>query len=65
MPYRIAIVDDRPQNLVSLSEKIVFSGEVIVLFTAQRIHGKAEIIRARSASTGGADGHRHAGDEWH
>jgi DNA-binding NarL/FixJ family response regulator len=35
MPYRIAIVDDRPQNLVSLSEKIVFSGEVNVLFTAQ------------------------------
>jgi DNA-binding NarL/FixJ family response regulator len=35
MPYRIAIVDDRPQNLISLSEKIVFSGEVNVLFTAQ------------------------------
>jgi DNA-binding NarL/FixJ family response regulator len=35
MPYRIAIVDDRPQNLTSLSEKIVFSGEVTVLFTAQ------------------------------
>ncbi|CAN5888886.1 response regulator transcription factor [soil metagenome] len=35
MAYRIAIVDDRPQNLTSLSEKIVFSGEVNVLFTAQ------------------------------
>lgn len=35
MSYRIAIVDDRPQNLTSLSEKIVFSGEVNVLFTAQ------------------------------
>lgn len=35
MSYKIAIVDDRPQNLVSLSEKIVFSGEVNVLFTAQ------------------------------
>ncbi len=35
MPYRIAIVDDRPQNIISLSEKIVFSGEVNILFTAQ------------------------------
>jgi DNA-binding NarL/FixJ family response regulator len=35
MSYRIAIVDDRPQNISSLSEKIVFSGEVTVLFTAQ------------------------------
>ncbi len=35
MPYKIAIVDDRPQNISSLSEKIVFSGEVTILFTAQ------------------------------
>ncbi|CAN5360569.1 response regulator transcription factor [soil metagenome] len=35
MTYRIAIVDDRPQNISSLSEKITFSGEVNILFTAQ------------------------------
>lgn len=35
MPYTIAIVDDRQQNLVSLSEKITFSGQVKILFTAQ------------------------------
>jgi DNA-binding NarL/FixJ family response regulator len=34
MSYRIAIVDDRPQNLASLSEKIDFSGEVEICFTA-------------------------------
>jgi DNA-binding NarL/FixJ family response regulator len=34
MGYRIAIVDDRSQNITSLSEKIVFSGEVEIVFTA-------------------------------
>jgi DNA-binding NarL/FixJ family response regulator len=33
--HRIAIVDDRPQNLSSLSEKIVFSGEVEIIFLAR------------------------------
>lgn len=34
MPYRITIVDDRVQNIHSLSEKIDFSGEVEIVFTA-------------------------------
>lgn len=34
MRYRIAIVDDRLQNITSLSEKIDFSGEVEIVFTA-------------------------------
>ncbi len=35
MIYRIAIVDDRRQNIISLSEKINYSGEVEIVFTAQ------------------------------
>lgn len=35
MNYRIAIVDDRRQNIISLSEKINYSGEVEIVFTAQ------------------------------
>lgn len=35
MNYKIAIVDDRRQNIISLSEKINYSGEVEIVFTAQ------------------------------
>src|SRR3954471_13208315 len=35
MAYRIAIVDDRPQNRISLSEKINYSGEVEIVFMAR------------------------------
>jgi DNA-binding NarL/FixJ family response regulator len=35
MAYRIAIVDDKKQNLVSLSEKIVYSGEMEIVFMAR------------------------------
>jgi len=34
MVYKIAIVDDKSQNLVSLSQKINYSGEVEVVFLA-------------------------------
>jgi len=35
MACRIAIVDDKKQNLLSLSEKIVYSGEVEIVFMAR------------------------------
>jgi DNA-binding NarL/FixJ family response regulator len=35
MGYRIAIVDDKAQNRISLSEKINFSGEVEIVFMAR------------------------------
>ncbi|MCW3122406.1 MAG: DNA-binding response regulator [Flavipsychrobacter sp.] len=35
MAYRIAIVDDRSQNRISLSEKINYSGEVEIVFMAR------------------------------
>lgn len=35
MPYRIAIVDDKSQNRISLSEKINYSGEVEIVFMAR------------------------------
>ncbi len=35
MAYKIAIVDDRPQNRISLSEKINYSGEVEVVMQAR------------------------------
>jgi DNA-binding NarL/FixJ family response regulator len=34
MVYRIAIVDDKSQNRVSLSEKITYSGEIDIVFMA-------------------------------
>lgn len=34
MMYRIAIVDDRPQNRISLAEKINYSGEMEIMFMA-------------------------------
>ncbi len=35
MRYRIAIVDDKSQNRISLSEKITYSGEVEIVFMAR------------------------------
>ncbi len=35
MAYRIAIVDDKSQNRISLSEKINYSGEVEIVFMAR------------------------------
>jgi DNA-binding NarL/FixJ family response regulator len=35
MAYKIAIVDDRSQNRISLSEKINYSGEVEIVFMAR------------------------------
>lgn len=35
MSYRIAIVDDRAQNRISLSEKINFSGDMEIVFIAR------------------------------
>lgn len=35
MVYKIAIVDDKPQNRISLAEKINYSGEVEVIMTAR------------------------------
>lgn len=35
MAYKVAIVDDRSQNRISLSEKINYSGEVEVVMTAR------------------------------
>jgi len=35
MAYRIAIVDDKSQNRISLSEKINYSGEVDIVFMAR------------------------------
>jgi len=46
MPYRIAIVDDRSQNRISLSEKINYSGEIVVVVTARNGHDFLEQLKA-------------------
>ncbi|RYZ55164.1 MAG: response regulator transcription factor [Sphingobacteriales bacterium] len=35
MPYKVALVDDRPQNLRSLSERLIYSGMAEITFTAR------------------------------
>lgn len=46
MKIFIAIVDDRPQNIFSLSEKINYSGEIEIAFVATSGNGYLEKMKA-------------------
>jgi DNA-binding NarL/FixJ family response regulator len=50
MAYKIAIVDDRSQNRLSLSEKINYSGEVEILFMARNGKDFLEQLKALPAN---------------
>lgn len=50
MRYKIAIVDDKSQNRLSLSEKITYSGEVEIVFMARNGQDCLEQLKALPAA---------------
>ena len=50
MPIPIAIVDDKLQSRVSLSEKIIYTKEIVVLFTAS--NGEDFLAKMKALKTG-------------